>query len=86
MTVPRFNRGFRLRHDAVRDTWVVLAPERLFALDDHAVEVLRLVDGERSMDDIVAALSRKYQAPAAEIASDVQAMFDDLVTKGAIQL
>lgn len=86
MTVPRFNRGFRLRHDAVRDSWVVLAPERLFALDDHAVEVLKLVDGQRSLDEIIGLLSQKYQAPAAEITSDVRSMLEDLVTKGAIQL
>jgi hypothetical protein len=40
--VPVFNRGFRLRHDDVRGTWVVLAPERLFLLDGPAAEVLVL--------------------------------------------
>lgn len=86
MSVPRFNRGFRLRHDTVRDAWVVLAPERLFALDDHAAEVLKLVDGQRTLDEIIGSLSQKYQAPAAEIADDVRSMLEDLVTKGAIQL
>lgn len=86
MTVPRFNRGFRLRHDAVRNSWVVLAPERLFALDDHAAEVLKLVDGKRTLDEITALLSHQYKAPTVEIASDVRSMFDDLVAKGAIQL
>ena len=86
MSIPRFNRGFRLRHDAVRQSWVVLAPERLYALDDHAAEVLKLVDGERTIDAITGLLSQKYQAPASEIAADVKAMLDDLVTKGAIQL
>ena len=47
-SVPAFNRGFRLRHDQVRGSWVVLAPERLFLLDEPAVEVLKLVDGARS--------------------------------------
>ncbi len=86
MTVPSFNRGFRLRHDDVRDSWVVLAPERLFMLDEHAAEVLKLVDGERSVADIVDALAERYNAPPAEIASDVDAMLQDLVGKGAIQL
>lgn len=86
MTVPRFNRGFRLRHDEVRGSWVVLAPERLFMLDEHAAEVLKLVDGQRTVDEIVGSLSTKYNATPAEIADDVDAMLQDLVGKGAIQL
>ena len=84
--IPRFNRGFRLRHDEVRGSWVLLAPERLFVLDEHALEVLKLVDGERSVTEIVDALAAKYNAPTAEIAGDVEAMLQDLVGKGAIQL
>ena len=84
--VPSFNRGFRLRHDEVRGGWVVLAPERLFMLDEHAAEVLRLVDGTRSVADITDALAAKYNAPPEEIATDVDAMLRDLAGKGAIQL
>lgn len=84
--IPRFNRGFRLRHDEVRGSWVMLAPERLFVLDEHASEVLRLVDGERTVTDIVDVLAAKYDAPAPDIAQDVAAMLQDLVGKGAIRL
>ena len=85
-SVPAFNRGFRLRHDAVRDAWVVLAPERLFLLDEPAVEVLKLVDGARSVPDIVDALAARYDAPREAIAADVEAMLRDLADKGAIRL
>lgn len=84
--IPSFNRGFRLRHDEVRGGWVVLAPERLFMLDEHAAEVLRLVDGRRTVDEIVGTLAEKYNAAPTEIAEDVQAMLQDLAGKGAIQL
>ena len=84
--VPAFNRGFRLRHDQVRGSWVVLAPERLFLLDEPAVEVLKLVDGARSVPAIVDELAVKYNAPRDVIAADVQAMLQDLVEKGAIRL
>ncbi len=84
--VPIFNRGFRLRHDQVRGAWVVLAPERLFMLDEPAVEVLKLVDGARSISAIVDELTVKYDAPRALIDADVQAMLQDLVEKGAIRL
>ncbi len=84
--VPAFNRGFRLRHDPVRQAWVVLAPERLFLLDEPAVEVLKLVDGARTVPDIVDSLAVKFDAPRETIAADVAAMLQDLVVKGAIRL
>ena len=86
LSVPAFNRGFRLRHDAVRDAWVVLAPERLFLLDEPAVEVLKLVDGARSVPDIVDMLAARFDAPREAIAADVEAMLRDLADKGAIRL
>ena len=84
--VPTFNRGFRLRHDEVRGTWVVLAPERLFMLDESAAEVLKLVDGKRSMAEIVDVLATRFNAPRGEIETDVEAMLHDLSEKGALQL
>ena len=84
--VPAFNRGFRLRHDPVRDAWVVLAPERLFLLDDIGVEVLKLVDGVRTVPGIIDALAERFAAPREVIAVDVEAMLRDLSDKGAIRL
>ena len=86
VAVPAFNRGFRLRHDPVRNAWVVLAPERLFLLDEPAVEVLKLVDGARTVPDIVDSLAAKFDAPRETIAADVAAMLQDLMVKGAIRL
>lgn len=84
--VPRFAPGVRLRHDTVRGGWVVLAPERLFVPDEHAVEVLRLVDGKRSLGAIVDDLAARYDAPRDAIAADVAAMLRDLGGKGAVRL
>ena len=83
---PAFNRGFRMRFDQVRESWVVLAPERLFLLDEAAVAVLQLVDGTRSVDAIVDVLTARYDAPRELIAADVAAMLQDLSDKGAIRL
>lgn len=86
MTAPAFNRGFRLRHDEVRGSWVVLAPERLFMLDGPAVEVLKLVNGARTVPEIVDELAVKFAAPREVIAKDVDAMLRDMSDKGAIRL
>ncbi len=84
--VPRFCPGVRLRHDTVRDAWVVLAPERMFVADDTGLEVLRLVDGVRSIGAIVDDLCARFAAPRDVVAGDVAAMLDDLAAKGVVRL
>ena len=84
--VPVFRRGVKFRFDAVRDAWVVLAPERLFVPDEQAVEILKLVDGKRNVDAIVDDLAARFNAPRAEIATDVGEMLRDLAEKGALVL
>ncbi len=85
-TVPCFSPGVRMREDAVRGGWVVLAPERLFMPDEHALEVLKLVDGTLTVGEIVDSLATRYNAPRDVIAGDVVAMLQDLAGKGAIRL
>ena len=84
--VPAFRRGVKFRFDTVREAWVLLAPEKLFMPDDIAVEILKLVDGTRSIDAIVDDLAARFDAPREEIAMDVIATLEDLSTRGAIQL
>lgn len=82
--VPRLARGVRLREDATRGGWVVLAPERAFVPDAVALEVLRLVDGARSVDAVVDDLAARFNAPRDVIARDVGAMLRDLSEKGVV--
>ncbi|MBY0331088.1 MAG: pyrroloquinoline quinone biosynthesis peptide chaperone PqqD [Acetobacteraceae bacterium] len=83
--VPRLARGMRLRQDAARDgRWVVLGPERMFVPDEIALEVLRLVDGARTVGVIVDELAARFAAPRAEILADVTAMLEDLAGRGVV--
>lgn len=84
--VPRFNTGIKFRLDTVRGAWVLLAPERLFMPDEHAVEVLKLVDGVRSIAAITDDLAVRFDAPREAIAADVASMLQDLAARGAIRL
>ncbi|MBW4985771.1 pyrroloquinoline quinone biosynthesis peptide chaperone PqqD [Mameliella sp. CS4] len=68
--IPALPRGVRLHFDRVRDTWVLLAPERAITLDAVGHAILSEVDGARSFAQITADLARKYDAPAEEIAKD----------------
>jgi coenzyme PQQ biosynthesis protein C/coenzyme PQQ biosynthesis protein PqqD len=83
--VPRLPRGVRLRHDAVRNQHVLLAPERTFDLDANAVAVLEYVDGARSVRDIAGLLAEKFTADRAVIEADILVMLNDLATKRVLE-
>ncbi len=85
-TVPRLARGVKLREDKARGRWVLLAPERMLVPDETAVEVLRLVDGVRSLDAVVDTLAARFAAPREEIAADVAGMLQELRERGVVEL
>jgi pyrroloquinoline quinone biosynthesis protein D len=75
-------RHARLKYDETRQRWVILAPERVLAPDEIAVEVLQLCDGVRSVEQMIDQLAEKYTAERGAISSDVIAMLQDLADKG----
>ena len=79
---PVLPRHAKLKFDATRQVWVILAPERVLAPDEIAVEVLQLCDGVRNVGQIVDLLAEKYAAERSAIATDVVAMLQDLADKG----
>ena len=79
---PVLPRHARLKFDETRQVWVILAPERVLAPDEIAVEVLQLCDGVRSVAQMIDQLAEKYTAPRDAIATDVIAMLQDLADKG----
>lgn len=78
---PRLAPGTRLRRDATRQAWVLLAPERIIVLDESAHAVLSRCDGQATVADICADLARHYEADPGEVESDVIALIDDLRAK-----
>ena len=56
----------------------------MFVPDPIALEVLRLLDGVRSVDAVVDDLAARFAAPRGEILTDVMAMLDDLAAKGVV--
>lgn len=83
--VPVFGTGVKFRFDAVREAWIVLAPERLFLPDEQAIEILKLVDGARTLGMIIDELATRFDAPRALIAGDVTTMLRDLGEKGVVR-
>jgi pyrroloquinoline quinone biosynthesis protein D len=79
---PVLPRHARLKFDETRQRWVILAPERVLAPDEIAVEILQLCDGARSVAQMIDELATKYTAERAAIGADVIAMLQDLADKG----
>src|ERR1700694_5480955 len=79
---PVLPRHAKLRFDEVRKVWVILAPERVLAPDEIAVEILQLCDGARSVAEMIDLLAAKYTADRDAIGADVIAMLQDLADKG----
>jgi pyrroloquinoline quinone biosynthesis protein D len=79
---PVLPRHAKLKFDETRQVWVILAPERVLAPDEIAVEVLQLCDGLRNVEGIIDQLATKYAAERGAISADVIAMLQDLADKG----
>jgi pyrroloquinoline quinone biosynthesis protein D len=82
MTRPRLVTGARLRYDEVREEHLLLVPEGAVRLNPTAFAVLELCDGERSLDDIVDALTEQYSG--ADLNDDVRGMVEAMTERGLL--
>ena len=83
-SVLELARHVKMRHDRVRDRWLILAPERVYTPDSVAVAVLQLCDGNRSVAAIADELAQTYSAPSERILADIIPMLQELADKGVV--
>ena len=76
--IPTLPRGVRLHFDKVRDTWVLLAPERAVTLDGIGHAILKAVDGTHSFGQIVDQLAETFGAPHDQVSTDSAGFLDAL--------
>ena len=81
-SVPSLPRHVKLRLDETRNRWVLLAPERVLMPDETALEIVKMLDGTRSVGAIADDLATRYLADRDTISRDVCAMLQDLADKG----
>ncbi len=73
--IPAIRRGYRFQWEPAQDCHVLLYPEGMIKLNESAGEILKLVDGQRSIGAIIAELQARF--PEAEgIAEDILALFE----------
>ena len=83
--IPKLPRHAKLKYDKARNKWIINAPERVFELDDIASEIIKLVDGNLTIENIIDELSKKFkEAPRDIISKDVLSMLQPLADKGFI--
>ena len=81
-TSLQLGRGVRLRHDRERDSWTLMAPERVILLDETAHQVIvEIVESDGLLAGVIDRLSQLFDAPREEIASDVIEMLQSFVDK-----
>ncbi len=79
---PQLAAGVRLHWDKVRERHVLLYPEGALVLNQTAVDVLELCDGERSLGDIASTLSERYSG--ADVSADVQELLAAIAQRGLV--
>ena len=83
--ILKLPRHAKLRFDKARDKWIILAPERVFELDETAYEVISRCDSQQTVADVVNDLCKKFeQAEPEVIMKDVLGMLQNLADKGFV--
>jgi len=85
-TVPSLPRGVRLQEDKVRGLWSLLGPERVFQLDDIAVEIISRCDGQADLEAIEADLASTFEVAASDVSADVREFLQGMADKGMVNL
>ncbi len=82
LNVPRLPNGFRLHWDRVRQRHVLLFPEGALGLNETAVNVLELCDGQRTIEEIAGELSQRFDG--ADVHDDVENLLLSLANRGMV--
>lgn len=68
-TVPQVAPGKRFQWEEAQQCWVILYPEGMIKLNSSAAEIMKRIDGERTVAGIVEDLHQVY--PGADLEPDV---------------
>jgi coenzyme PQQ biosynthesis protein PqqD len=77
----------RLRFDQASGGYLLLYPERGLALNPTAASILKLCNGELTVDGIVDRLEHDYtDRPRAELQKDVVEFLEEMARRGLLQV
>ncbi|HIA55619.1 MAG TPA: pyrroloquinoline quinone biosynthesis peptide chaperone PqqD [Candidatus Melainabacteria bacterium] len=76
--------GVRLKDDETREAKLLLMPECIVKLNHSATEVLELVDGNRTIENIYSELAARYEDET--LHKDLAEFLMDALSRGWIEL
>ena len=83
---PRLASRARLKFDPIAKQEMILFPEAALALNETGAAIMRLCDGARSIDQIVAELSKNYGGPDRDaLMSEVVDFLATIRARGLLQ-
>ena len=85
-SVPRLAAHVRLRFDKQREQWVLLAPERVFVLDEIALAIVQRCNGSATLGEIADDLARTFEAPREQVLADSSTLLQGFLDKGVMTL
>lgn len=80
----RFGKGVKLRRDSDGSA-MLLVPEAALVLNAPAAHALELVDGTRTVDQIVDAVVESFEVEPGRARADVTALFERLLERGFLR-
>ena len=81
---PKLGKGVKL-HDGSDGRCMLLVPEGALVLNRVAAVALKLVDGERSLAEIVAAVVEQFDVEPQRARDDLNGLFDRLAERGFLR-
>lgn len=83
---PALVAGARLQWDAKRHVTVMLHPEGVVELNESAAEVVKLCDGERTVQGVIQSLSLSYDGTPEDFYPDVMEVLLQLLLRKHLRL
>ena len=80
---PKLNRLFRLQWEEVQESWVLLYPEGMVKLNGSAGEIMRRLNGEKSVRTLISDLETDFGASGLQ--ADVLAFLDIAAQQGWVK-
>ena len=75
---------FRLQWDEVQQSWVLLYPEGMVKLNTSAGEILKRLDGEKTLQALIAELETAFEATGLQ--KEVLGFLDIAMKQGWVKL
>ena len=73
-TIPQVAPTKRFQWEEAQNCWVILYPEGMIKLNNSSAEIMKRIDGKRTVAEIIADLKQAF--PGAELDNDVYAFME----------